>query len=167
MSLRDIFRSLHLIVRVPHTAHFPLGLIFPLNLSLGICPPEQNIYLKFPPASEARAVVAPAAWPNASRPCFAPASPAPRAVTVRAAALVTHSHSWIVSERFGKTQKGKAARIYLRGKGGSSRPLDQPESETMQLGPVAEQEATLSGAVDSTSGLVLLYFSVPSLPSTL
>lgn len=67
MSLRDIFRSLHLIVGALHDAHFPLGLIFPLNLSLSIWPPVQNIYLKFPPASEAKPVAAPAAWLKASK----------------------------------------------------------------------------------------------------
>jgi len=52
MSLGDIFSSLLLIVRAPRDACSPLGLIFPLNPSLGICPPEQNVYLRFPPASQ-------------------------------------------------------------------------------------------------------------------
>ena len=116
MSLRDIFRSLPLIVRAPQDAHFPLQLIFPLNPSFGICPPEQSNYLKFPLASEAKPVAAPAAWLHASSPCFTPVSPATRAVTARAAALVTHLYSWIVSECFGRPQKAKGPGFACEGK---------------------------------------------------
>lgn len=150
MSLRDIFRSLHLIGRASHDVHFPLGLIFPLNLNLSICPSAKNIYLKFPLASKAKPVAAPAAWLNTNRLCFNPVSPATRAVTARAAALVTHSHSWTV--------EGKGVRICLQGKDGSSQPPDQPESETMQFCCLSAQEKTLSGAVDSNPNLVLLCF---------
>lgn len=105
MSLRNIFRSL--IVRAAHDALFPRGLIFPLNLSLGICPPEENIYLKFPLAFKTRLAAASAAWLHASRPRFSRVSPAMRAATARTAALITLSHSWIILEYFGRPQKAK------------------------------------------------------------
>lgn len=102
-------------MRAPHDTHFPLGLIFPLNLSLGICPPEKNIYLKFPLAFKTRLVAAPAAWLHASRPRFSPVSPATRPVTARTAALITLLHSWIISEYFGRPQKAKGPGFACKG----------------------------------------------------
>lgn len=116
MSLRNIFRSLCLILGTPHDAHFPLGLIFPLNLSLSICSAEENIYFKFPLAFETWPVAAPAAWLHASRPCFSLVSPATRAVTARTAALITLSHSSIVLEYFGRPQKAKGPGFACKGK---------------------------------------------------
>lgn len=158
MSLRNIFRSLCLILRPPHDALFPLGLIFPLNLSLGICPAEENIYLKFPLAFKTRPVAAPAAWLHASRPCLSLVSPATRAVTARTAALTTLSQSSIILEYFGSPKKAKGPGFAC--KGGRRRSPDQPEYEPMQLCCLPEQQVTLSGAVDNISALVPLYFSV-------
>lgn len=118
MSLRDIFRSLHLIVRAPHDARFPLGLIFPLNPSLGIWPPEQNIYLEFPAASEAK----PAAGLDTGRWSFTPVSSARRAATAGAGALGARSHSRTISERFGGPQKGKGPGFACEGKAAAADP---------------------------------------------
>lgn len=116
MSLRNLFRSLCLILRAPHDAHFPLELMFPLNLSLGICPPEENIYLKFPLAFKTRPVATPAAWLHASKPHFSPVSLATRAVTARTAALITVSHSSIILEYFDRPQKAKGPGFACKGK---------------------------------------------------
>lgn len=118
MSLRDIFRSLHLIVRAPHDARFPLGLIFPLNPSLGIWPPEQNIYLKFLAASEAK----PAAGLDAGRWSFTPVSSARRAATAGAGALGARSQSRTISERFGGPRKGKGPGFACEGKAAAADP---------------------------------------------
>lgn len=73
MLLRNIFRSLNLIVRARHDTLALLGAIFPLNHRISICPLEHNIYLKFPPASKANPLAAP--WPNTTPAAWSSSSP--------------------------------------------------------------------------------------------
>lgn len=138
MSLRNIFRSLCLILGAPHDAHFPLGLIFPLNLSLSICPAEENIYLKFPLAFKTWPVAVPAAWLNASRPCFSFVSPATRAVTARTAAFIPLLHSSIISEYFGRPQKAKGPGFACKGKVAGE---DPQTSLSMELSSCAASQS--------------------------
>lgn len=163
MSLRDIFRSLHLIVRASHHARFPLGLIFPLNPSLSICPPEHRIYLKFPPASKAQPVSAPAAGLSASRPCSASLlCPQPQELWQPGQQPWLHIR-WILCEPFGRPPKGKVSVFACKRKVAAANPQISLSLKPCSCAASQSRRTTLSDVIDSIPGLVLLCFSVSSL----